>query len=466
MDIIQALRDSNLIGAVFPSLESWSSWITALKTAYAIPMDGQEIELFQRCTGRETPPATPAKEVYYIVGRRGGKGRMAGVKGAFLAAFQDYSGILAPGEEGLLPIIASDREQAKIVLNYTRDIFLQSPILKPMLLDPDLTWELPLKNRITIRVMTCSKAAVRGYTLVGAVLEESAFWRVEGANPDREIVRALRPGRLTTKGPLIVISTPYRQAGIVWEAFKKHWGKDGPILVWVADSLTMNPLLDAGEIEQELAEDPEAARAEYFCEFRSDLEDFLPLEAIEAVIIPGRFELPPVPNIRYLGFVDPSGGRADAAALAVGHAENGRIIVDSARRWPAPHDPGVVVGEMAGILKSYGLRRVIGDRYAGAWPEQEFKKYAIGYESAGKTKSEFYLDFLPLVLSQRVELPESKHLVNELRSLERRTRSGGKDSVDHAPRGSDDLSNAVAGVCALLGSDMYRPRPRVRWIEW
>ena len=39
------------------------------------------------------------------------------------------------------------------------------------------------------------------------------------------------------------------------------------------------------------------------------------------------------------------------------------MILDVARRWKSPHDPAEVVREMAGLLGSYGLRRVTGDRY-------------------------------------------------------------------------------------------------------
>jgi hypothetical protein len=106
---------------------------------------------------------------------------------------------------------------------------------------------------------------------------------------------------------------------------------------------------------------------------------------------------------------------------------------------------------MAEILKSYGIKRVKGDRYAGAWPEQEFLKWGITYIASDKDKSAIYLDFLPLVLSSRVELLENKTLSAELRSLERRTRKGGRDLVDHPPKLHDDLANACAGVCTELG---------------
>jgi hypothetical protein len=71
---------------------------------------------------------------------------------------------------------------------------------------------------------------------------------------------------------------------------------------------------------------------------------------------------------------------------------------------------------------------------------------------------------LPLVLSGRCELLDLKRLINELRDLVRRPRSGGRDLVDHPPRGSDDLANAVAGAVTLAGAGMVRPQARVRWI--
>ena len=66
-------------------------------------------------------------------------------------------------------------------------------------------------------------------------------------------------------------------------------------------------------------------------------------------------------------------------------------------------------------------------------PSQEFAKFGIKYESSEKSKSDIYLEFVPLMLSGRVDLLEVKQLQHELRSLERRTRSGGKDSETIRP---------------------------------
>jgi hypothetical protein len=38
------------------------------------------------------------------------------------------------------------------------------------------------------------------------------------------------------------------------------------------------------------------------------------------------------------------------------------------------------------------------------------------------------------------------------RGLKRRTSRGGRDSIDHAPGGHDDLANSVAGVADVISS--------------
>jgi hypothetical protein len=43
-------------------------------------------------------------------------------------------------------------------------------------------------------------------------------------------------------------------------------------------------------------------------------------------------------------------------------------------------------------------------------------------------------------------------MITQFLGLERRMSRSGKDSVDHGPSGHDDVSNAVAGAFAIVGS--------------
>jgi hypothetical protein len=172
---------------------------------------------------------------------------------------------------------------------------------------------------------------------------------------------------------------------------------------------------------------------------------------LEACTIKGRSELPPSPIIEYQGFVDPSGGKHDSFTVAIAHKEESKAIVDLVKAWAPPFDPTVVTGEIAEVLKGYGVLNVTGDNYAGEWPVASFRSHGIAYERCDKNKSELYLAFVPVTNSSGVELPEDPRLLAQLRRLERKRGRAGKDSVDHPPRLYDDLANSVAGVSYLLG---------------
>lgn len=465
ISIVEAIKDPNLFRPLFRDVSSWGAWETFLKALFALPLAGNELEVYRGATGREAIPGEAFREAWVVAGRRSGKSFIAALVATYLATFRDYRPHLAPGERAHILVIAADRSQAQVVFRYVKGFLAATPMLARMV-EAERAENVDLTNRVTLSVATCSYRSIRGFTAGAVICDEVSFWRSdETTDPATEVIRAVRPALASIPGSLLLcISSPYARSGPLWEAYRKHYGEDSDTLVWQAPTRIMNPTIAQDLIDRDMAADPEAARSEWLGEFRSDLASFLDPEVIEAVTIPGRYELPPQPRVHYTAFVDPSGGRGDAAALALAHAEGDRVILDVARRWPAPHDPAVVVGEMAGILKTYGLRRVTGDRYAGAWPEQEFRKHGIAYQAAAKDKSAIYLEFLPLVLSGRVEILDIRQLFSELRNLVRRPRSAGRDLVDHPPRGQDDLANAAAGACTLAGAGMVRPQPRVRWL--
>jgi hypothetical protein len=111
-----------------------------------------------------------------------------------------------------------------------------------------------------------------------------------------------------------------------------------------------------------------------------------------------------------------------------------------------------VVREFAATLKGYRIGRVRGDRYAGEWPREAFRRRGVTYEPAEKTKSDIYLSLLPVLNSGRVELLDNQRLISQLCSLERRTARGGRDSIDHAPGAHDDVANAAAGALVLAST--------------
>ena len=98
-----------------------------------------------------------------------------------------------------------------------------------------------------------------------------------------------------------------------------------------------------------------------------------------------------------------------------------------------------------------------GDRYAGEFPRELFRKHGIAYE----TKSELFRDLLPLLNSGRIVLPRNDRLQGQILGLERRTSAVGRDTISHPDRGHDDVANAVAGAASKFGG--YNTS--MRWVS-
>lgn len=432
----------------------WRPWRSFLKSLAAVPLAGDERDLFHRCTGRTTEFTAPVSEAWVVVGRRGRKSAIAAVIGCHAAIFRDWSQCLAPGEMGRVLIVAVTKDQARQVRSYCEAILRSASDLAPLIATTDAE-SITLANGIIIQCATNSFRSIRGPAVVCAIFEELAFWRSdESANPDKEILRAVRPAMLTTKkhGALLIgISSPYAKRGLLYEKHRDHFGHDDSrVLVWQAATEIMHPTVDREEIEAAYRDDPTAAAAEYGAEFRDDLQSFLDADLVQRLTRANPLELPPRPGIKYMGFVDPSGGRGDSFTIGIAHREpDGRAILDLVRATKPPFDPAAVVGDYAALLRQYRIDSVTGDAYSGEWVVAAFKEEKITYKTSPIPKSAIYLETLPLFTRGEIELPDLRPLLVELAQLERRTARGGKDSVDHPPRGHDDLANAACGALHL-----------------
>jgi hypothetical protein len=212
----------------------------------------------------------------------------------------------------------------------------------------------------------------------------------------------------------------------------------------------MNPSVPQSVIDAAMERDPTSAAAEYLAEFRRDIESFVNREAVEACVAAGVRERPPMSDVSYSAFVDPSGGSADSMTLAIGHRQDGLVMLDALRERKPPFSPESVVGEFAALLGPYRVSRITGDRYAGEWPRERFREHGVTYEPAAKPKTDLYRDMLPAINSRQVELLDDARLIAQIVGLERRVARGGRDSIDHAPGAHDDLANCVAGLVAEL----------------
>ncbi|MBZ0114142.1 MAG: hypothetical protein K8J08_16895, partial [Thermoanaerobaculia bacterium] len=408
------------------------------------------------------------KEFFAIVGRGGGKSRIAAFLAVLFSCGRDYEA--APGEAIYVGIFAPDRKQAAVTLKYVRGLIRSVPALERLIVG-ETKDSITLSNGVVVEVLTASSAAPRGRSYALAIVEEAAFLPSgDSRDPDKELLRALRPALARVPGSmLVVISSPYARTGELYEAHRKHFGRDDSdhTLVIQAPTSILNPAFDPQEIARAYAEDPESAKAEYGAEFRTDVASFVSRDAIDAALVPGRVALPPLSREQYRAFLDFAGGSGkDSATLAIAHAEDRTgtrvFVLDHVSEVRPPFSPAAVCEQFAMTLGLYRLKEAVADRYAGDFPVESMSSHGVKVTSSDMTKSEIYAGFLPLLNSGSVELLDSSRLITQLSELERRTtRGSGRESIDHAPGSHDDVINAAAG--ALLLASKKRRYYKATW---
>lgn len=85
------MRAPTLFGALFAGPE-WVAWRAFLSALFGLPMPAEDqAALYRRSTGRQDVPMGQAREAWVIVGRRGGKSRIAALIAVYLACFNVHA---------------------------------------------------------------------------------------------------------------------------------------------------------------------------------------------------------------------------------------------------------------------------------------------------------------------------------------------------------------------------------------
>ena len=406
-NIIEALEHPRLFGALpaFKDLKTWARWFVFLRAIYGLSMNATEERIFCQHTGRERYVRRDGgyRRAAAIVGRQAGKDRIGSV-------IQDFEAITAKpepdGTELYAISIAQDHRSAlRTAHRYARAPFESVPALKRMVTSRTAdSWG--LDNGIVLAGYPCRPAAVRGIRAKVVICSELAFYRSsENLMLDSEMLRAVTPTLATTGGRLVILSSPYAASGVLFDLHRQFYGReDAETLVWQATAPEMNPTLPADYLRLMRETDPEGYAAEVGGEFRQGLSLLLDPLVIEAAVDRDVVVRPVMAGTmkRKAGY-DSSGGRSDAAALAISaQAADGTTILESLTVWPAPHDPMAVIGEASHILRQYGLAETTGDRYAANFVEDGFRRHQIRYRAAEHDRSQIFL-----VLRRAAQLGES-----------------------------------------------------------
>jgi hypothetical protein len=272
---------------------------------------------------------------------------------------------------------------------------------------------------------------------------------------------------------LLGISSPHAKNGLLWQKFCEHYGKDDEDVLFIrAPTVELNPTIDPRIIEKALGEDYDAANAEWNAVFREGVSGLIGSEAIRRVIVPGRMVLAPEAGQSYVCFLDGAsgvpGGDSFTAAWAHFDSSRDRAILDQVYERRPPFSADDCIMEIAAICKQYSCERVLGDAWAGDLLRQRWTTLTgAAYDVADRSKSQIYLDFLPLVSSARVEMLDDDRAVQQALGLERRvTRGSNRETVDHSPQTRDDRINAIAGCLVYCSAGSHRFEPAFVAVPW
>jgi hypothetical protein len=322
-----------------------------------------------------------------------------------------------------------------------------------------LSQEIRLTNGFTISCFASTQRGLRACSITAAVLDELAFFRLEGqTDSDEEIQASIRRGGLSLANPkLVKISTPYLRSGVLYADYKRAFGIGDPdLLVWVAGSTLMNPSISEAQLARERRLDPVRSRREYDAGFSEDIGAFVSVGVIDMNVCP------PIKEASYFGAVDPSGGGAGAFTFSICHATENKIVQDVLRGWTKvkgePTDLDAIVREIVYLAKSYNLRFLTWNRFAAGGLPQAFRNAGMRYIPSSRNRSECFLSFEPLLLGARMELLDHPAVHKELQLVERTNHPGGRVSINH-PKGNayhDDHANVTAMSAVIV--EASRPR--------
>jgi hypothetical protein len=231
----------------------------------------------------------------------------------------------------------------------------------------------------------------------------------------------------------------------------------------------MNPKLPQHFIDKALAEDESKAGAEYLNRFREDSRDFISLDLVESFSDFGIHERPPQRAVNYVAYCDPAGGTgSDSFTIAIAHRQydqNDTVWLDLVRERKPPFVPAAVISEFTKLLRLYGIREVQGDKFAGGFHADEWRRNGIIFKPSTKTTSENYLYALPMLLSGRARLLDNARLRTQLAALERHAQAGGRETVTHANVASahDDLATSACGALVAAGDRLAFNTNYAQW---
>jgi hypothetical protein len=382
---------------------------------------------------------------------------------------------LAPGELAVGVIVAPDLRLARQTLRFALGAAKGCKAIAARIESESADgFVLRRENGRTVSIeclpATRGGSALRGRSLVGAVLDESAFFRDESYQVnDLELFKAVAP-RVMAGGQIVIASTPWAEAGLLFELFRANHGRPTTAIAAHAPTLLLRDDARTRElVERERQRDPDNARREFDAEFMAaGTGAFFDPVAIDAAT--DAVLVLPVP-LRERAFVAVGADfafRSDSSSLVVVQRIGNDLFVDAVEELRPekgkPLVPSEVVGAFAAIAKRYGERDMMADAHYRMSIEEHLRAHKLALIPApeGATgKAESYVEARTLLNQGRVRLPPHSRLLRQLKEVVASPTAGGGLSIS-SPRwrsgGHGDLVSSF--VLAIYRASRHYVEPR------
>ena len=418
-----------------------------------------------RMFGYERGTPRRARDVAVKVwGARGGKSKWAGTRMLHLGLTVDVSR-LAPGEHGYVFLVAPKLELGLQPLNYIKGLVSLDARLAARC---DVGAEQIVIDRgrghfVTIQPVAASRggAGQRGRSLLGALLDETAFFRDEssGVVNDQAIFKALAP-RVIDGGQIVVQSTPWARSGLLYDLFRENFGH--PVSAIVSHAPTGMLRTDEkilSYVAREYARDPENAAIEFGAQFgAASATQWLDPGALERAVV----DAPPaavVPGDE-LGAGGDLGFARNSSALVVARSRGGvvdLVVVEERRPTKdAPLRPSVVCREFARMLSGLGLGGMVADRHYAETAREALDETGL-YLSEPPDPDEPWSLARQLLRDGRLRLPQHPLLLAQLKGARGKLRSGGGVQVQLQKTPDGRHGDVAAAAVLAIWAAVRRP---------
>ena len=419
-----------------------------LKALYGLPLNEKELEIFMILTkGKgEYIPGKEKLELIACLGARSGKSFLVSICALFEATRDKWKKEVSKGENPYVVIIATRELQAKQIIGKNCLRMLENSPTLYRLIEKSTELELTLKNGVKIICAPCNTKGMRGLPICVLIMDELAFFRVEGVNQDSVIFNSLRPRQSQFEfSKYFLISTAGSRQGLFFSEFDRGFRQKDRLTIQ-ADTRFVNPEISQNFLDKEEIRDKDNWNREFNAVFSEKLEAFFGFELLQKpFVLVG--DLPYRAGYNYHLALDQSGlsGR-DRFALAISHREGDIAIVDVVRSWQTK-DLDVILNEIGSLAKAYHLSVASIDRYSKGYVEASFKKIKLPV----KIRPSLAVVFVVLkskMIQDKLKLPDRPDLKAGLKNTIAVYNKSNQLTIIHerGPAGHADESDAVAGV--------------------